>query len=221
MNPLNKQNYLQMLSQMPDMNEPNGIKKFILWALFLPIRILFYFTIPDCRSEKYTKMFYSTFLLSVAWLAILSYLIIWMVTIIGYTISIPDSIMAITLIAAGTSIPDAYTSVVVVRQGMVDMGVSNIIGSNVFDLLIGLALPWFFKSMFNHGYVNINSAGIGYDSLILFACVLSTVLIIHFRKWYLDLRSGYVFLSVYVAFIIFCAAIELNVFSYVNPPVCN
>ena len=42
----------------------------------------------------------------------------------------PDSLMAVTFIAIGTSIPDAYTSVIVVKQGMVDMGVSNIIGSN-------------------------------------------------------------------------------------------
>lgn len=63
--------------------------------------------------------------------------------------------MAVTLVAAGTSIPDAYTSVVVVKEGMVDMGVSNIIGSNVFDLLIGLALPWFIKSIFNGGYVRL------------------------------------------------------------------
>jgi Ca2+/Na+ antiporter len=66
----------------------------------------------------------------------------------------PDSLMAVTFIAIGTSIPDAYTSVIVVKQGMVDMGVSNIIGSNVFDLLIGLAFPWFIKSIFNNGYVN-------------------------------------------------------------------
>ena len=62
--------------------------------------------------------------------------------------------MAVTFIAAGTSIPDAYTSIIVVKEGMVDMGVSNIIGSNVFDLLIGLAFPWFVKSMFNGGFVS-------------------------------------------------------------------
>ena len=62
--------------------------------------------------------------------------------------------MAVTFIAAGTSIPDVYTSVIVVKEGMVDMGVSNIVGSNVFDLLIGLAFPWLMKAIFNHGYVN-------------------------------------------------------------------
>ena len=55
---------------------------------------------------------------------------------------IPDSIMGITFLAAGTSVPDAMASVMVARQGQGDMAVSNTIGSNVFDVLIGLALPW-------------------------------------------------------------------------------
>jgi Ca2+/Na+ antiporter len=34
------------------------------------------------------------------------------------------------------------------------MGVSNIFGSNLFDLLMGLALPWFLKAIFTTGYVS-------------------------------------------------------------------
>lgn len=175
MNPFKINNYQLLLSKY--LGEHENIKNWITSLLFVPIRILLHFTIPDCRNEKHKNKFYFTFILSVAWLAILSYLIIWMTVTIGQTFGIPDALMAITFVAAGTSIPDAYTSIVVVRQGMVDMGVSNIIGSNVYDLLIGLALPWFIKSLFNNGYVVINSSGIIYDSLILFGCVLSTVII--------------------------------------------
>lgn len=35
---------------------------------------------------------------------------VWMVTMIGWTFGIPDSIMGITFLAAGTSVPDAYAS---------------------------------------------------------------------------------------------------------------
>lgn len=42
---------------------------------------------------------------------------VWMVTIIGFTLGIPDSIMGITFLAAGSSIPDALSSIFVVRQG--------------------------------------------------------------------------------------------------------
>ena len=56
--------------------------------------------------------------------------------------------MGITFLAAGTSVPDAMASVMVARQGQGDMAVSNTIGSNVFDICIGLALPWFVQTAF-------------------------------------------------------------------------
>jgi hypothetical protein len=39
------------------------------------------------------------------------------VTIIGYTLGIPDVIMGITFLAAGTSVPDCMASLIVARQG--------------------------------------------------------------------------------------------------------
>lgn len=67
--------------------------------------------------------------------------------------------MGITFLAAGTSVPDAMASVMVARQGLGDMAVSNTIGSNVFDICIGLALPWFIQTAFvNPGsYVRIKT----------------------------------------------------------------
>ena len=47
-----------------------------------------------------------------------SYVMVWMVALIGYTLRIPDTIMGITFLAAGTSVPDAMASLLVARQGM-------------------------------------------------------------------------------------------------------
>jgi Ca2+/Na+ antiporter len=55
--------------------------------------------------------------MSIVWLCLLTYLMVWMVTIIGFTFGIPDSVMGITFLAAGSSVPDALSSVLVVRQG--------------------------------------------------------------------------------------------------------
>ena len=44
------------------------------------------------------------------------------VTIIGYTLGIPDVIMGITFLAAGTSVPDCMASLIVARQGGARMG---------------------------------------------------------------------------------------------------
>lgn len=47
----------------------------------------------------------------------------------------------------GTSIPDALSSVLVARDGKGDMAVSNAIGSNVFDILLGLGFPWLLATL--------------------------------------------------------------------------
>lgn len=136
-----------------------------------------------------------TFVMAIVWLCFLTYLMVWMVTIIGFTFGIPDSVMGITFLAAGSSVPDAMSSVLVVRQGrksdsvfvssdrkqfacrlgLVDMGVSNTFGSNVFDLLVGLALPWFVKTLLSGEAVHINSNGLMYDSVLLLGIVAITV----------------------------------------------
>lgn len=44
--------------------------------------------------------------------------------------------------------PEAVSSVIVTNQGHGAMGISNSIGSNTFDILLCLGLPWFVKSYF-------------------------------------------------------------------------
>lgn len=55
------------------------------------------------------------------------------------------------------------------------MGVSNTFGSNVFDLLVGLALPWFFKALASGEPVHINSNGLKYDTILLLGIIVVTV----------------------------------------------
>uniref|UniRef100_A0A1I8FNM0 Na_Ca_ex domain-containing protein n=1 Tax=Macrostomum lignano TaxID=282301 RepID=A0A1I8FNM0_9PLAT len=55
--------------------------------------------------------------------------------------------LSLVVLAAGTSIPDLLSSIIVVKDGSGDMAVSNAIGSNVFDIDLGLGLPFFIKLM--------------------------------------------------------------------------
>ncbi|KAH7966607.1 hypothetical protein HPB49_018003 [Dermacentor silvarum] len=98
---------------MPD----EGSVHQILWVLFWPARFLLHFTVPDCRRLSMRKWFPLTFALSVVWIGAVSYVTVWMVTIIGFTLGIPDSVAGITLLAAGTSIPEVFSSVIVARSG--------------------------------------------------------------------------------------------------------
>uniref|UniRef100_A0A2K6EQQ0 Solute carrier family 24 member 3 n=1 Tax=Propithecus coquereli TaxID=379532 RepID=A0A2K6EQQ0_PROCO len=145
------------------------------------------------------------------------------VTIIGYTLGIPDVIMGITFLAAGTSVPDCMASLIVARQGMGDMAVSNSIGSNVFDILIGLGLPWALQTLaVDYGsYIRLNSRGLIYSVGLLLASVFVTVFGVHLNKWQLDKKLGYGCLFLYGVFLCFSIMTEFNVFTFVNLPMCG
>uniref|UniRef100_A0A8C1KJ21 Sodium/potassium/calcium exchanger 4-like n=1 Tax=Cyprinus carpio TaxID=7962 RepID=A0A8C1KJ21_CYPCA len=195
------------------------VKFFVSW----PILVLLYFTIPDCAKPRWERCFMLSFFLSTLWIAIFSYIMVWMVTIVGYTLGIPDVIMGITFLAAGTSVPDCIASLIVARQGLGDMAVSNTIGSNVFDILVGLGVPWGIQTMaVNYGsVVKINSRGLIYSVVLLLGSVALTVLGIHVNKWRLDFKLGVYVLVLYAIFLCFSILIEYNVFTFVNLPMCQ
>uniref|UniRef100_A0A670K4U3 Solute carrier family 24 member 3 n=1 Tax=Podarcis muralis TaxID=64176 RepID=A0A670K4U3_PODMU len=202
---------------------PSGVIEIAKWLFTWPLSLLLYFTVPNCNKPRWEKWFLVTFASSTLWIAAFSYVMVWMVTIIGYTLGIPDVIMGITFLAAGTSVPDCMASLIVARQGMGDMAVSNSIGSNVFDILIGLGLPWSLQTLaVNYGsYIHLNSRGLIYSVGLLLASVFVTVFGVHLNKWKLDKKLGCVCLLLYGIFLCFSIMTEFNVFTFVNLPMCR
>ncbi|XP_047184821.1 sodium/potassium/calcium exchanger 4 isoform X2 [Scophthalmus maximus] len=201
---------------------PNGIGSKLKWLISWPLLLLLFLTVPNCAKPRWEKYFMLSFILSTVWIAVFSYFMVWMVTIVGYTLGIPDVIMGITFLAAGTSVPDCIASLIVARQGLGDMAVSNTIGSNVFDILVGLGVPWAIQTMcVDYGSaVMINSRGLLYSVVLLLGSVALTVLGIHLNKWRLDLKLGIYVLILYAIFLCFSILIEYNVFTFVNLPMC-
>ena len=72
---------------------------------------------PDCRKEAWANCFVLTFLFAIAWISLYSYMMVWMITVIGFTLNVPDTVMGLTFIAAGVSVPDALSGVAVVKEG--------------------------------------------------------------------------------------------------------
>ncbi|KAJ7345117.1 hypothetical protein JRQ81_001067 [Phrynocephalus forsythii] len=199
---------------------PEGKMEKVKWLLTWPLIFILFFTVPNCSKPRWENFFMLTFILSTLWIALFSYV---MVTVIGYTLGIPDVIMGITFLAAGTSVPDCMASLIVARQGLGDMAVSNTIGSNVFDILVGLGVPWGLQTMVvNYGSsVKINSKGLVYSVVLLLGSVALTVGGIHINKWKLDRKLGIYVLLLYAIFLCFSILIEFNVFTFVNFPMCR
>lgn len=138
-----------------------GLPALISWYVVYPIHFLCKKTMPDCRTEQYRNWYPFTFLISMVWISFYSYFMVWMITVIGSTLAIPDTVMGLTFVAAGVSVPDALSSIAVIKEGYGDMAVSNAIGSNVFDILVCLGLPWFIQTAIIKpgSHVNVISKG--------------------------------------------------------------
>lgn len=55
----------------------------VTWVVTWPIHLIFTFTIPDCEKPRFKRWFPLTFLMCIIWIGSLSYLVAWMITIIG------------------------------------------------------------------------------------------------------------------------------------------
>lgn len=115
----------------------------IVWHLVkLPIVACLTFTVPNVERPGNEKWCYLAFFLSIIWIGVYAYFMVAWTELIGNTIGVPHVVMGYTVLAAGTSVPDLLSSVIVTRQGSGDMAISSSIGSNIFDITVGLPIPW-------------------------------------------------------------------------------
>lgn len=150
------------------------------------------------RKEKY----YLVFVVSILLIAALSYVLVEVAVASAHILNIPEAIIALTVLAVGTSIPDLFSSIIVAKQGRGDMAVSNAIGSNIFDILIGLGLP-FMIVMFSSGKTIEAGGNLIRSVIILFGSVLLLVVLLVLRRWKVGKPTGIILILVYVAYVIY------------------
>lgn len=59
---------------------------------------------------------------------------------IALQMGVSQSIVALTIVSAGTSFPELVTSIVAARKGDTDMAMGNVVGSNIFNVLMILGV---------------------------------------------------------------------------------
>jgi sodium/potassium/calcium exchanger 2 len=185
-----------------------GAKAWIYYILALPIHVALIFTVPDVRrtwpGTFWKKLYPVEFLFAIVWVAIFSYSMVKCSEVVGDWSGVDERILALTLLAAGTSVPDLLTSVIVTLQGHGDMAISSSIGSNIFDVCVGLPVPWMIFSVIYGEPVQVfttpKTMCIQVGSLV--AMLLVVILSIMWANWKLSKPLGYVMIVLYVGFMV-------------------
>jgi len=91
------------------------------------------------------------------------------------------------------------------------MAVSSSIGSNIFDVLVGLPIPWFFFTFTigleenDEPYIKVSEKGdpsVPISIGILFLMLVIVLIIIWLNKWTMTKMLGYSMFALYVIFVI-------------------
>ncbi|KAE8632754.1 hypothetical protein XENTR_v10001660 [Xenopus tropicalis] len=191
---------------------PTTIRKQAAYLAVLPIVFPLWVTLPDVRNPNSRKFFPVTFFGSITWIAVFSYLMVWWAHQVGETIGITEEIMGLTILAAGTSIPDLITSVIVARKGLGDMAVSSSVGSNIFDITVGLPMPWLLYSVSHNMIpVAVSSNGLFCAIVLLFIMLLFVILSIAFCKWKMNKILGCTMFGLYFVFLVVSVLLEKQI----------
>eukprot|EP00116_Pleurobrachia_bachei_P007655 sb/3467917/ len=184
-----------------------------------PFQFLFSFTIPNCLKPHLKKFYLLSFLGSVVWIALLSYGMVLLVEKVGCILGFNNYVMGLVVVAAGTSVPDALSSVIVAREGHGDMAVSNALGSNVFDINLGLGLPFLIKIIYQSGDLILMRRNEAFDDVIitphskfgfiLLGILFCVYLLIACNKFRLNRAIGAMFIILYTLFIGYALVQEL------------
>ena len=114
---------------------------------------------------------------------------------IALTFGWSQTFIGLTIVALGTSLPELVTSVVAARKGENDLAVGNVVGSNIFNILLILGVSSFITP------ITLDVTAV-YDTIILIIASI-VVYVSAISKLEIQRKEGILFLVCYFAFFLY------------------
>lgn len=108
-----------------------------------------------------------------------------------------DAVIAITIVAVGTSLPELITSIVAAAKKNPQLALGNVIGSNVFNLLMILGVSGLINPL-NISGINMVDYGV-----LLLSIIMTFIVVFTFGKRFFDRIEGIIFLLVYITYTVY------------------
>ena len=118
-------------------------------------------------------------------------------TNIAYALGMSEKLVGLTIVAVGTSLPELVTSIVAALKGENDIALGNVLGSNIFNLVLILGASATISPITVSGVMLI-------DFIILIAVTLFIGALIFFNKKEdkrLGRLEGIILVGIYVAYL--------------------
>ena len=112
---------------------------------------------------------------------------------VAYSLGLSEGVVGLTIVAGGTSLPELATSVVAARKGQSAIAIGNVIGSNVFNILLILGLTATISPMQIQGITTI-------DLLMMLGSV-SLVWLFSYTRYTVERWEGALLVGAYLVYL--------------------
>ena len=116
--------------------------------------------------------------------------------VIAQTLGISEKVIGLTILAIGTSLPELVTSVVAAVKGNDDIAIGNIIGSNIFNMLMIIGVTSFITPLAYNVTYNVQLG------ILLCALILLEVFAYTKPKNTMSRINGIIYVMLYVAYLV-------------------
>lgn len=187
-----------------DINRIEGIILIILFILFLTYTIIIgkknqkNEVIIEIEENKKISMIKNIVLiiLGILTLKIGGDLVVYNSEKIAKILKVSDKIISLTIVAIGTSLPELVTSVTAAIKGDSDIAIGNIVGSNIFNMLLILGLSAIIKP------INYNIT-YNFQMIILFIGMILMLIFPFIKpKNVMSRTNGIIFVMLYLIYMI-------------------
>ncbi|MCB1720406.1 MAG: calcium/sodium antiporter [Alphaproteobacteria bacterium] len=121
-------------------------------------------------------------------------------------VGVPEDVVALSIIAFGTSLPELSTSIIGARRGHAEMALGNVVGSNVFNILVIIGITALVKPIAQGSYAD---QLLEFDIWFMLAVtVVFAALVAGYRK--ITPVIGGIFVGAYVVYTIYIYAINFG-----------
>ena len=113
---------------------------------------------------------------------------------IAIKLGMSENLVGLTIVAVGTSLPEFVTSAMATKKGELSIAIGNIIGSNIFNILLILGVA----SVINPMAVSMLAL---YDIMFMI-CTVVLFILLTVKNKAINRKNGFILVLVYIAYLI-------------------
>ena len=116
-------------------------------------------------------------------------------SVIAQQLGMSENLVGLTVVAIGTSLPELVTSLVATKKGELDIAIGNVVGSNIFNMLLILGAA----SVINPMSVSFFAL----TDLLFVIAAMWTFIVLTFKEKTLNKHQGIFLVLMYVVYIVY------------------